>query len=439
MKAQEKVLILTPLPFRKHGNQSLIRFVDMLISEGFEVVIASSGKDLAGENQPNNPNISLVKIPSTHENILNLKVKHKMANKNAEPSRNNFYNQVKSETVIPPFGYLNIRTLISKWVLFSLYLIDNILLLGFLFSRERRLMGKVKMFVGYECGYTLTARLVSNLFHKPYINKYQGTVLKATGREMSRAIKYFPNNYFGINASDLCIMVNDGTDGKYYAERRGCKNIYFEPHGVATRDYQNILERELFDLAPYKDKFIIFNNASGSRWKRVDRIVRAMQFIQPCILDRLIFLTTYKASDRPELMQFAKDIKVDKYIVFLDNIDHRISNYLIQKSQLLVMTNDMSNLGNPVLEAIYYGTPIISINDGSLDGFLINGRNSILLNLDEGFDKTLAHTVEKCIENPEFYFNLKVSAEQNHTAHTLEEQQSKEIKAIRKVLTLKCD
>jgi L-malate glycosyltransferase len=96
----------------------------------------------------------------------------------------------------------------------------------------------------------------------------------------------------------------------------------------------------------------------------------------------------------------------------------------------LIMTNDVSNLGNPVLEAIFYKTPIISINDGSLDNFLTNDKDSVLINLDENFDLSLAKAISKLASDLKYYNKLKLNLARNRSVHSLNQQQKNEIKAI---------
>ena len=63
-------------------------------------------------------------------------------------------------------------------------------------------------------------------------------------------------------------------------------------------------------------------------------------------------------------------------VVFLEGLDSIECNNILRNADVVIMTNDFSNLGNPLLEAIYYKTPIISIDDGSLEGFLTNKKDS---------------------------------------------------------------
>ena len=329
---KDKVLILTALPFKINGNQSLPRFIKMFLDKDFTTNLYTSA---ISKNILNDPNFEIVSIPSLHEWLLNIKKTKnipKKLNQTTNMKQNKFF-KIKSDDVLPPFGALNIKTAVSKWFLFIIYIIDNLLLFLYLLILKNKFIKSFDLIIGYECGYTHAAKLLSKIFHKKYISKYQGTVLKSVSHNLTTARIFFPYNYFGINKSDLCIMVDDGTDGEFYARARGCKNIYFQPHGVATEVYDNI-DKKLFDFTDYENKFIIFNNASGSNWKRVDRIVRSLQYLPSEIKNKIIILSTYNGPDKQELNWYTQQIKVDSCVEFLENIDYITSNFLIRNSNL---------------------------------------------------------------------------------------------------------
>lgn len=431
MNKKRNILIITALPFKKQGNQSLLRFVKMLINNGYGVEMLSS------ENSGNTQNVLI------HDSFIlrkifsfsNLYFKQKRVKlKNKKSPYTGYYEKIKSETVLPPYGDYSIKTMVVKWLLFMIALLDNFVLLVYILLFKHSYIKRFEGIIGYECFYSFASKIIAILFHKKYINKFQGTILKVSNRNLNLAIKFFPLRYFGIIKSDLCFMVNDGTDGEYYAKVRGCKNIYFNTHGVDDTEYLEQDNGEIEDIEKWKDKYIFFNNATASTWKRTDRIIRSMGLLDRNILNRIVLLTTYHADDIEELRSFTEKMGLNQEVIFLENLDHKKSNYLLRHSRALIMTNDMSNLGNPVLEAIYYKIPLISINDGSLDGFVINNKNAILIDLDSNFDSNLAKTITQMVSDETYYSNLLRGASLNNTSYSLKEQQEKEIRELNKVM-----
>jgi len=429
MTKQKLIVIVTALSLNKNGNQSLKRFVEMFLQRNFHVVIYTTA--ISGwEKECTSGKKLEIKTIKGLSRIIQRKMQ-KQETQLPEQVCQNFYSKLKSEEIIPPFGTHGLRTLFKKWLLFTIRLFDNLKLASYFILNPNKLR-KAAVIIGYECGLTYSAKIMSKIFKKTYINKYQGTILKNVGSNLKQSIMYYPYNYFGINKSELCLMVNDGTKGDYYARKRGCKNIYFEPHGVAEKEYaQASLEQQYVDLNFTKGKFVIFNNASGSVWKRPDRFIRPLQYLNSGAREKIILLTTYHGHYKKSLKNLVTQLNIGKNVVFLENIDHFQSHYIMMNSHIVCMTNEMSNLGNPVLEAIYFGIPVITIDDGSTEGFIENNKNGVLIKLDENFDINFARTIESLVENPKFYKKLKKNAEMNSSVKDLRTQQNKEFEVIK--------
>ena len=120
--------------------------------------------------------------------------------------------------------------------------------------------------------------------------------------------------------------------------------------------------------------------------------------------------------------------------VFANSLNHLECNSLLRNSHALISTNDLSNLGNPVLESIYYGTPIISLNDQSLDGFLTNDVDSKLIDVNHDFDKNLALAIQKFTEDHDYYSRIKNGIQNNQSVNSLKFQQNNESLEIEKIL-----
>lgn len=401
------IVVLTGLPFRKHGNKSMKRFFNMLTDNGNLIELFTSGNDEKENDKISFDGVSSVKLFSLVEKINSLRG-------NRVKSVLTDYSRIESKDIIKPYGGYNLKVFFNKWTMFFLNLIDNILIL---FNyRVRSSVKRADLVVGYEVKYTFASKILSVLYRKKYINKFQGTGLKVSNRSLLDCFFYHPIQFFGINKADLTIMVNDGTDGEFYCNIRGCNNIFFEPHGVKELDSSQL----------NLDKgFRVFNNASAASWKRVDRVIRACSKISPEIRKDIEVLTTYYGNDRPALVELAKKLNVDDCIVFLDDVDSHLSQEYIKKSNAVIMSNDMSNLGNPVLEAIYFDKFVISLNDGSLNGFVENNINGRLIDIDDTMDYKIAEVITGLYKG-EFEYNKPTVK----NVYSLKEQQSKEYNSI---------
>ncbi len=404
-----------------------MRFVKGLCERGHKVFLATSGLDDRGERVLEHPNFDLAKL-------VNMKFEKKSALESDNTHTDNKYFYISSSDKVAPFGEHNKKVMLRKWFSFVLNYLINIYYVVYCTLKYHRTLVNTDAIIGYEADNAFAAKLLSVLFGKKYINKYQGTVLKGVERNVSDAIKYYPILYFGINKSDLCLMVNDGTDGRYWAGVRGCENIYFEPHGVAKSDYENnkVTNRISSLIANKNDKLLIFNNASSSNWKRVDRVVNILEKVEPKIRDKLHVYSTFFGSDLELIKELAVRKGVNNHISFVHGFNHLECNQLLRACDLLIMTNDMSNLGNPVLEAAYYSIPFMTIDDNSLDG-VINDGSYISIKLNEKFDEEAARRIEELVSNHSVLSDLSSRLTEGSKVRSVEHQQARELDVIENV------
>jgi L-malate glycosyltransferase len=436
----KNIVIITELPFRKQGNQSLMRFTNMFLNNDYSISLFTSGNDDLGVVVVEHERFNLKEMPKVQKlysglssffrNLIGIDLRDQPSNEN---NKVNHFITMKSDDVIPPFGAHDKQVMIKKWAAFLISYLDNLFCACYLIIKYSNEIRAADVIVGYESGKAIAAKMIARLFGKKYINKYQGTVLKAVDRNLKDAKLYYPHIYYGINKSDLCLMVNDGTDGEFYARQRGCDNVVFEPHGVGVEEYLvNNEPPQLIRDNP--EKFILFNNASRSRWKRVDRVIRALALFPRENLEKILLLTTYHADDKDLLVEYTKQLGLEKNVKFIAGLNHIESNAYIQFSNVVIMTNEMSNLGNPVLEALYYGTPVLSLNDGSLDGFVNDGVDSVLIDVDGNMDQQMSCALIKLCNDVNYYNSLEVSTSQNTSVSAVKNQQERELQKIEQTI-----
>lgn len=430
----KNVLILTALPFRKHGNQSLLRFTSMLVNNDINVIMYTSGDDATGQEALYQSNFIVYKFKSFSNNSISyfidlLKRLKVVFNKKNEQVFSDLLSS-NSWNKLPPYGAHSIKKAVLNWLEYCLLVIENFVIFTYILFFRTRMLQKIDIFIAYEINYSLATKMFSKFFRKPYINKFQGTILKACGRNKMHCKLFYPANYFGINKSDLCIMVNDGTDGEWYCKEKGLKNIFFEPHGVIDYLKNSNINIKKFEKIDF-NKFVIFNNASPATWKRVDRCIRFLQHIDRNILERITVVTTYNGYGLSDLKALSKALNVDKNVVFINGLTQSECNYILRNSKIILSTNDISNLGNPVLEAVYYNIPVVSLNDGTTDVIFTEKKGAILVDLDHDFDKKLAQAIEKLFLNNNYYLSIKKEIMQNNNVKSLLEQQEKEFNKIK--------
>ena len=407
------ISIVTHLPFRKKGNQSLLRFVNMFLARGIKVDLFTSGYDENGENVIES---NLFTLHQLSDGVIQNK-------QSVEVTTN--YSKIHSYDIFMPYVNGGFLGFIRKNLSFLVNLYYQNRLKSKIVKDFEGLLLESDVIIGYEANMAFLAKSLSVKYNKVYINKYQGTILAVANRSIVKAMLYYPTLFWGINSSNLCLMVDDGTDGKYWANKKGNTKVRFKPHGVGVEDYEENVNPENKCL-----KFTIFNNASGSTWKRPDRIIRALALLNKDDLMRLNFLTTYSGPDLNDLKTYVRELGLENSVEFRHDLGHVDCNNMIRQASLVVMTNDLSNLGNPILEAIYFNKPFITLDDGSVSRICKEAEGGAYIKLSNSMDMELSKLISRYINDDEFYDLKYAQLKDNINVKTLEEEQSDEFNWI---------
>ncbi|MCX5807663.1 MAG: glycosyltransferase family 4 protein [Proteobacteria bacterium] len=181
---------------------------------------------------------------------------------------------------------------------------------------------------------------------------------------------------------DLLIISNDGTEGdkaikklKFPEER-----FRFWLDGTAPDIYKPNLDvgsiKESIGLKS-TDK-MIFQAVRLDFWKRVDRSIDAL----PEILKQVPETYLVVAGDgnlREDLERQARLLGVSDHVKFLGFVPHNKVLELHNAADLFLTVQDLTNLGNQIMEALHSGTCVIAYNVGGTSQVMRDGVTGMLL------------------------------------------------------------
>jgi glycosyltransferase involved in cell wall biosynthesis len=178
------------------------------------------------------------------------------------------------------------------------------------------------------------------------------------------------------------IMTNDGTRGDDCAAILGTpkERFMFWRNGVDKEMYNPFFNKDQFKDAlsiPSNHKTILALSRLVE-WKRVDRLITAM----PDILKEFPWATALivgDGDDREKLEYLSKKLGIQDYVKFAGAVDHRDIGQFLNAADLFVSLYELSNVGNPILEALCCGKCIVSINNGATGRLIHNGETGVLL------------------------------------------------------------
>ncbi len=242
----------------------------------------------------------------------------------------------------------------------------------------------IDLLYAYEVHGALAARVLRRHWKLPTVCRFQGTVMHPTlDNPLTRARRY--EEVLALRTpADLYIMTDDGTRGDEVLARlnpRSQGRVRFWRNGLdmdslkPATPRQTVAAREALGIAG--DRFVLMTACVLLPWKHVDRAVRALALVRQELPEaQLVVLGDGEERDR--LASLARDLGVVDAVRFEGAVPQAdVLRYLWAADVFLSLT-DLSNVGNPLLESMACGKPIVTIDNGAT-GDLIRDDTGILL------------------------------------------------------------
>ena len=187
--------------------------------------------------------------------------------------------------------------------------------------------------------------------------------------------------------SDLEIITDDGTQGNKALAWIRPKNLdvlRFYVNGTAK---SLIDPADLINLRNALETDGIFTVVCITRLvsiKRIDRCIRvAASVVHKFSLTDFRLIIVGDGAERIRFEALAQQLGVSENIVFTGAVDnHQVKNYLSISDAFLSMY-DVSNVGNPLLEAIRANKIIFTLNNGDTSAWIQHGVNGFIYDVDD--------------------------------------------------------
>jgi len=284
------------------------------------------------------------------------------------------------------------------------------LIIGYKIARKE----KINIFYGYEIYGVPVAKILSKIFKKPIISRFQGiTHLMFVYQKFLWKIRKWQDILAFKIPVDLLIMTNDGTQGDQMLRRLNINmdKVKFWINGVNKNIYIQNFDKEKIKrkLEIKKDEKILLSISRLVGCKRVDRIIKAM----PEIIKKypeVELLIIGDGQERDMLEGLAKDLRVRSHIQFLGALPHKELGKYYNLADIFISMYDISNVGNPLLEAMSCGKCIITLDVGDTNKFIHHQKNGILINPEQL--NTLPNTIVNLLNNDSQRENLGENAKE---------------------------
>lgn len=219
------------------------------------------------------------------------------------------------------------------------------------------------------------------------ITRFMGTFLAGKKNNLFNRIRYYPQ--FGALATkaDCVIMTNDGTKGdEVLKEVKNDSKILFLRNGQnpiknqKEQEQANIKIRKQYDIKS-SDK-ILLTVSRLKNWKRVDRAINMFCDLLK-IKPNTFLIIVGDGEELENLKQLTKKLSVSKRVIFTGGLKQEDVWQYYAAANIFLSLYDLSNVGNPLMEAMRYGKTIVTIDNGDTGKIIKNNYNGILLNPDD--------------------------------------------------------
>jgi glycosyltransferase involved in cell wall biosynthesis len=243
----------------------------------------------------------------------------------------------------------------------------------------------IDLLYAYEVHGCLAARVLQRKRKLPTVCRFQGTVMRpALDDPLARARRY--EEVLALRTpADLYIMTNDGTRGDEVLARlnpRSEGRVRFWRNGLdmdtlkPATPRQAIAAREA--LAIPGDRFTLMTACVLLPWKHVDRAVRALAQARRQLPEALLVVLG-DGEERASLEALARDLGVADAVRFEGAVPQSEVRRYLWAADVFLSLNDLSNVGNPLLEAMACGKPIVTIDNGTTGDLIRDGETGLLL------------------------------------------------------------
>lgn len=302
-----------------------------------------------------------------------------------------------------------------------------------------RLTSRIKPDVIYAgMNYQFVGGLIGRFKQVPTIIRFYGTFLSHNSLGDRWAFLKNPQVVLGFKLPcDCFIVTNDGTRGDEVAKfyRVSERKLKFWINGVDKTMYQPDFDRADFlsKLGVPPSKKIVLTLCRLISFHQIDSLIHTVPQVVEKVND-VVFLIVGDGPGRPNLELLAQRLEVNSHVRFLGSVSREeVANFL-NAADLFVSLYDFSNLCNPVLEAMSCGKCIVSLDDGSLESIIENGKDGILVKpelVDAELPNILADLLRDDSRRQQLGRNAREFAMNN--LETWEERIAKEIRLIEEV------
>lgn len=239
----------------------------------------------------------------------------------------------------------------------------------------------------YEIFGVKACSILARELNVPMVTRFQGTILSQFKPCLANRIKRYPHYQALSEKADLVIMTDDGTQGDQVLRQLHNKSdqILFLRNGLELMEKDVPKMVAAFDRAAFRSKlgigaddtmFLTVSRLTG--WKRVDRAIDGFADCNKKNPHTKLVIVG-DGDSREALEKQAEALGVRDHVIFAGAVQHDAVYQYMMACDIFVSLYDLSNVGNPLLEAMTLGKCVVTLDVGDTNKLICNRQNGIIL------------------------------------------------------------
>ncbi len=259
---------------------------------------------------------------------------------------------------------------------------------------------------GYEVHGVLAQRRVRRKHPLPLVARFQGTVMYPYLRRPQSLLRKFEEVRALKTPAELYVMTDDGTRGDEVLQTLNPASegkVHFWRNGLDVSAVPSAASngahaaREEFGLRD--DDFVLVTATRLARWKRIDRAIDAVALLRDEGVSARL-LVVGDGEERANLQRQAHELGLDAQVTFVGAVPQSEVPRYLGAADVFLSVNELSNVGNPLLEAMVAGRCVLTLDEGDTRDLIRDGETGVLLPA-SGEPRTIAGALSQLARDPD--------------------------------------
>ena len=186
------------------------------------------------------------------------------------------------------------------------------------------------------------------------------------------------------------------------------------------------------------NKIVLLTVCRLVEWKRVERGIYVVEkLVKKYNVSNLVYFIIGEGTERKKLEELVKELNLTDNIDFIGGVSNDEVKKYLNIANIFISAYDVSNVGNPLLEAIRANKIIFTLNNGTTNKWIQHKKNGFIYEINDNTIENMAEDIYYLINNKDLMQKItdNIRITEREKLWTWEERLNTEIKEVERLLT----